>query len=166
MWTRSAESSAGIERTIGVESGAIVLLSVVVGFVGLVVVGQMLRRHVEVDEVEALTWGALGWGRADTVRLAIVRGASFGAASTALAIAVAVGLSPLFPVGIGRIADPDVGWHARQSRPRRWCNRDDAGGHRTHAAGDYPPSATNDERRVTAAFTPSLLSCPSAGARR
>ena len=25
--------------------------------------------------------------------------------------AVAVALSPLFPIGIGRIADPDVGWH-------------------------------------------------------
>lgn len=109
---RSADSTAGIERTIGVESGALVLLAIVVGFVGLVVAGQMLRRHVEVAEVEALTWSALGWGKEDTAHLALVRGASLGAASTALGLGIAVGLSKLFPVGIGRIADPDVGWHA------------------------------------------------------
>ena len=107
----SAEVTAGIERTIGVESGAVVLLAVIVGFVGLVVTGQMLRRFVDVEGTERLTWRALGWDRGDTVRLALVRGAAFGVGSAVLAVAVAVGLSRWFPVGIARIADPDVGWH-------------------------------------------------------
>lgn len=108
---RSSEATAGIERTIGIETGALVLLAIVVGFVGIVVAGQMIRRHVDDAEVEALTWSALGWGREDTIRLAIVRGACFGAASSAIAVTIAIALSRLFPVGIARIADPDVGWH-------------------------------------------------------
>ena len=49
--------------------------------------------------------------RSDRLRLALLRGLIVGLAGAALALVVAVVMSPLFPVGIGRVADP-VGLHA------------------------------------------------------
>ena len=107
----SADLSAGIERTIRIETLALATLAFVVFAVGLVVAGQMLRRQAgaEVDEREILS--ALGGDRADALRVGFLRGATLGLLGAALGMVVAGALSPLFPVGIGRIADPDVGFH-------------------------------------------------------
>src|SRR5262249_2179020 len=61
---------------------------------------------------ERAVLAALGWDRGDTIRLATLRGGRLGVLGAVGGACIAVALSPLFPVGIGRIADPDVGWHA------------------------------------------------------
>ena len=108
----ASDLTSGIERTVRVETIAIVLLGVVVGAVGVVVAGQMLRRQVSADPDEELTFYALGSDRGDGRRLGLARGALVGVVGATLGVVVAAALSPLFPVGIGRIADPDVGVHA------------------------------------------------------
>ena len=104
--------TSGIERTIRVETIALLLLGIVVAGVGLVVVGQMLRRQTTAEDDAGSMFWALGCDRSDRLRLALLRGLVVGLAGAALALVVAVVMSPLFPVGIGRVADPDVGLHA------------------------------------------------------
>ena len=94
-----------------VETIALLALAFVICVAGIVVTGQMLRRAADLDSLDGLTLAALGWARGDSLRLAFVRGCVLGGLGAAAAGFGAVVLSPLFPVGIGRIADPDVGWH-------------------------------------------------------
>jgi len=54
---------------------------------------------------------ALGWTRRDTSRLALLDGLAIGGAGAVLGVLFAVALSPIFPIGIARVADPDIGWH-------------------------------------------------------
>ena len=109
----SSDVTSGIERTVRVETTALQLLGIVVAAVGLVVVGQVLRRQAGADgEDERIALSALGSGRPDAIRVGLLRGAMAGLAGAALGIVVAVLMSPLFPVGIARVADPDVGLHA------------------------------------------------------
>ena len=108
----SADLTSGIERTIRVETVALLILGVVVAGVGLVVVGQMLRRQSVAEDDQALAFSALGCDRVDALRLGLLRGLTVGGLGALLGGAIAIGMSPLFPVGIGRLADPDVGFHA------------------------------------------------------
>jgi ABC-type lipoprotein release transport system permease subunit len=108
----AANVTSGIERTIRVETIALLLLGTIVAGVGLIVVAQMLRRQTTADAGVEGTFWALGCDRSDALRLALLRGLVVGATGAALAVVVAVAMSPLFPVGIGRVADPEVGVHA------------------------------------------------------
>ena len=109
----SSDVTSGIERTVRVETTALQLLGIVVAAVGLVVVGQVLRRQAGAEgEDERIALSALGSGRPDAIRVGLLRGAMAGLAGAALGIVVAILMSPLFPVGIARVADPDVGLHA------------------------------------------------------
>jgi len=103
--------TSGIEKTIRVETIALVLLGVVVGSVGLVVVGQMLRRQATAGGEERATFWALGGDRQDDRRVGLLRGLVAGGVGAGVGAAVAISMSPLFPVGIGRVADPGVGVH-------------------------------------------------------
>jgi ABC-type lipoprotein release transport system permease subunit len=104
--------TSGIEKTIRVETIALVLLGLVVGSVGLVVVGQMLRRQTAAGGGESTMLSALGADRQDALRVGLLRGLVVGGVGAVLGAVVAIAMSPLFPVGIGRVADPAVGVHA------------------------------------------------------
>jgi ABC-type lipoprotein release transport system permease subunit len=104
--------TSGIERTIRIETIALIVLGLVVAAVGVVVVGQMLRRQSAAERDEGLTIAALGGNRGDDLRLGLLRGSVLGVAGAGLGVVVAIAMSPIFPVGNGRIADPDVGLHA------------------------------------------------------
>ena len=109
----SSDVTSGIERTVRVETTALQLLGIVVATVGLVVVGQVLRRQAGAEgEDERIALSALGIGRPDAIRLGLLHGAMAGLAGAALGTVVAILMSPLFPVGIAWVADPDVGLHA------------------------------------------------------
>ena len=59
----SADLTSRIERTIRVETVALLILGVVVAGVGLVLVGQMLRRQSVAEDDQALAFSALGCDR-------------------------------------------------------------------------------------------------------
>ena len=107
----SSNLTSGIERTVHIETVALVTLGIIVAAVGIVVAGQMLRRQSMLTNSEQVTFAALGLDGAHFVRLSVLRGVSLAVPGGLGAIVIAVALSPLFPVGIGRIADPDVGVH-------------------------------------------------------
>jgi ABC-type lipoprotein release transport system permease subunit len=107
----SSDLTSGIERTVHIETIALVTLGIIVTAVGFVVTGQMLRRQSVLTDSERVTLAALGMDGGHLVRLSVLRGASLAVPGGLGSIVIAVGLSPLFPVGIGRIADPHVGVH-------------------------------------------------------
>ncbi len=107
----SSEVTSGIEQTIRLETVALAAFAGIFALAGLVLAAQIFRRLSDAESEERTTLAALGWDRADTLRLGALRGVVIGIIAAGAGAVVAIGLSPLFPVGLGRIADPDVGWH-------------------------------------------------------
>jgi hypothetical protein len=102
--------TAGIQRSIRLESQALWALSVLIGLVAFAVVGQSLARQTYLDSADLPALWALGFSRAQLFALGMVRAGVIGTASACVVVPVAVLLSPLTPVGLARIAEPDPGF--------------------------------------------------------
>src|SRR5205823_4373552 len=102
--------TAGIQRSIRLESQALWALCVLIGLAGFAIVGQSLARQTYLDSADLPALWALGFSRVQLFSLGIVRAAIIGTASACVVVPVAVLLSPLTPVGLARIAEPDPGF--------------------------------------------------------
>jgi FtsX-like permease family len=102
--------TAGIQRSIRLESQALWALSVLIGLAAFAVVGQSLARQTYLDSADLPVLRALGFSRAQLVSLGILRAGAIGVAAACVVVPVAVLLSPLAPVGLARIAEPDPGF--------------------------------------------------------
>ena len=102
--------TAGIQRSIRLESQALWALSVLIGLAAFAIVGQSLARQTYLDSADLPALRALGFSRAQLFSLGIARAAIIGMASACVVVPVAVLLSPLTPVGLARIAEPDPGF--------------------------------------------------------
>jgi hypothetical protein len=102
--------TAGIQRSIRLESQALWALCVLIGLAGLAIVGQSLARQTYLDSADLPALWALGFSRVQLFALGIARAAIIGTASACVVVPVAVLLSPLTPVGLARIAEPDPGF--------------------------------------------------------
>jgi hypothetical protein len=104
--------TAGIQRSIRLESQALWALCVLIGLAAFAIVGQSLARQTYLDSADLPALWALGFSRAQLFSLGIARAAIIGTAAACVAVPVAVLLSPLTPVGLARIAEPDPGFAA------------------------------------------------------
>ena len=102
--------TAGIQRSIRLESQALWALSVLIGLAAFAIAGQSLARQTYLESADLPALRALGFSRAQLVSLGAVRAAIIGVASACVAVPVAVLLSPLTPVGLAQIAEPDPGF--------------------------------------------------------
>jgi hypothetical protein len=102
--------TAGIQRSIRLESQALWALCVLTGLAAFAVVGQSLARQTYLDSADLPALRALGFSRAQLFSLGMVRAASIGLAAACVVVPVAVLLSPLTPVGLAKIAEPDPGF--------------------------------------------------------
>jgi hypothetical protein len=102
--------TAGIQRSIRLESQALWALSVLIGLAAFAIVGQSLARQTYLDSAELPALWALGFSRTQLFWLGIARAAIIGTAAGCVVVPVAVLLSPLAPVGLARIAEPDPGF--------------------------------------------------------
>jgi FtsX-like permease family len=100
---------AGVRRAIAVETTALLAFAVLATLSALLLVGQTLGRQILLESIEYPTLRALGMTRAQLVGVAVVRAAVIGAVGGMLAVAVAVALSPLTPLGIARLAEVTPG---------------------------------------------------------
>jgi hypothetical protein len=75
----------------------------------LLVAGQTLDRSAFLEAAEHATLQAIGMSRAQLLGVAVTRIGLVAAIATAVALAVAIALSPLFPLGLARVAEPDPG---------------------------------------------------------
>jgi hypothetical protein len=94
-----------VERAIRPQAVALLVFAAFAGLAGLLVLGQALSRQLSEDATEVPVLRALGLTRAQLVGLALGRTAIVAGAAAALALVVAVALSPLFPIGAARRAE-------------------------------------------------------------
>ena len=99
----------GVQRAIGFKTLALLLFGVLVLLSMVLLVSQTLGRQVFLAAAEDPTLRALGMTRRQLVGVALVRAALIGAGGAALAVAAAVALSPLTPIGLAHLAEPAPG---------------------------------------------------------
>ncbi len=102
----------GVARRAGhLQENALLIAAAVVGLIGLLVVAQAMSRHASVRRDDEPVLAALGldrFRRAAAVWCSLVPAVVAGAVGS---VVVAYAMSPLFPLGLARRADPDVGLH-------------------------------------------------------
>ncbi len=104
-----ADEVTATERAIRPEAVALGLFAALAGLIALAIIGQLLSRQLILDATEFPILRALGMTRARLVALSLARMAAVTVAGASIAVAVAIGASPLMPIGIARLAEPDPG---------------------------------------------------------
>lgn len=87
------------------------LFAAVVGLVGAVVLGLLVRRHVALSAADRAALAGVGFSNRQHVGVAALRGAVIGAGAAVVAAVVAIVASPRFPMGPARVAEIDPGAH-------------------------------------------------------
>ncbi|HVM10137.1 MAG TPA: FtsX-like permease family protein [Acidimicrobiales bacterium] len=88
---------------------ALAMFAAVLAAVVVIVVGQSIRRHVRPSRADVTSLDALGFRRSERRQVLVVRGAMLGAAAAVVSLGTAIVMSPMFPVGPARVAEPDEG---------------------------------------------------------
>lgn len=107
-----AAASANTQRSIHLQAVALWLLAAFLGVIGVLVSGQLLARLSLVESGDYGVLSALGMNRRQLIAVGLGRSSVIGAAAAGLAAVLAVAVSPLFPVGLARVAEPQPGLNA------------------------------------------------------
>jgi ABC-type lipoprotein release transport system permease subunit len=102
----------GAHDAIDVLTQALWIFAGVAALAGLVAIGIVLTRDIAQSAGDQSTLRALGVTRRQLVLVIGVGALIVAGAAALLAVVGALAASPLFPVGLARRADPDVGLHA------------------------------------------------------
>lgn len=107
-----SSQSINTQRSIHLEAVVLWLLAGLLAVTGLLIARQLLARLVagEADPNDSLR--ALGLSRAQLMAAGLGRAVLIGAVAGAAAVLIAIALSPVFPVGLARIAEPYLGVNA------------------------------------------------------
>ncbi len=89
---------------------ALWIFAALAGVAGLLVVAQALARESFLDSIENPTLRALGVTRPQLFGAGLFRAAVTGAGGAIVAVATAAALSPLMPISLARIVEPDPGF--------------------------------------------------------
>jgi hypothetical protein len=104
-------NAQGAQDAINVLTLALWILAGVAALAGAVTLAIVLSRDLAASADDQSTLRALGLTRSERVLARVPRVLMIVAVGGLLAVAGAIALSPMFPVGIARLADPDVGVH-------------------------------------------------------
>jgi hypothetical protein len=99
----------GVRRAVALETGALLAFAALAALAGSLLVGQALGRQVFLASTEYPTLRALGMTGGQLVGIALIRTAMVGVGGAAVAVAAALALSPLTPIGVARRAELDPG---------------------------------------------------------
>ena len=102
----------GSTRVVNVEARALWLVAAVIGAATLLILFQLMRRDASLVVNQLRELRDLGMTRRDLWATGALRGARIGAIGAGAGVTIAVLASPMFPIGISRTADPDIGFHA------------------------------------------------------
>ncbi len=94
---------------IHLESVGLVVFGVLAGLAALLILGEALSRQIAADSADHPTLTALGVSRRELKMVPLVRAAVVAVGGGVLAVATAVALSPLTPIGLARRAEIDSG---------------------------------------------------------
>jgi ABC-type antimicrobial peptide transport system permease subunit len=101
--------TVGVQRSIRFESQALWALSALIGVTALAILGQSLARQTQLDSAELPTLRAIGMSRRQLFALGLARAAAIGLAGAVVTVPIAVLLSPLTPIGLAKLAEPNPG---------------------------------------------------------
>jgi hypothetical protein len=101
--------AATVQRAIRPEAIALALFAAVLAVTTLLIVGQAAVRQLGAAAAGHPTLAALGMTRAQLTAAGLVEVGTAAAAGAVAAVAVAVAASPLMPIGLARLAEPDPG---------------------------------------------------------
>ncbi len=105
-----AEFVDQVQRGVQVQAGALWVLSALAAIVALLLVAQGLARQTFEESGDFPTLRAIGMTKRQLLALALIRATAIGLVGALLAVALAVALSPLAPIGsLARKAEPDPG---------------------------------------------------------
>ncbi len=107
--TSTAEDAAVADEGVTPVVRALFLAAALLGVVTVLVAGQVLARQAATESGDDRTLRALGWTRGDLLRLRVAKASMIAAVAALTASVVAVALSPVFPLGLADLVDPDRG---------------------------------------------------------
>jgi ABC-type antimicrobial peptide transport system permease subunit len=105
----SVRQRAAARERFSDDAGALVVFAVLGALATIVLCGQALVREQLLDAAASDQLRAVGMGRTELRRLALLRSATIAAVSAVVAVATAITLSPLAPVGEARAIEIDRG---------------------------------------------------------
>jgi len=105
-----SQQTAGVQQATRTQAVSLWVLAGLVALAGIAIFGQALARQAFLESVEYPTLRSLGVSRSQLFALGMIRAAVVGLAGAAVAVVVAVLLSPLTPTGVARIAEPHPGF--------------------------------------------------------
>jgi putative ABC transport system permease protein len=98
-----------VQDAIGLQAIGMFIIAVIVAVAGLLFAGQSVSRQSRLEWGDADVLGSLGMTRGGMVTAGAIRAAVIAGIAVIVTVAVAVSLSPLGPVGVGRAAEPRPG---------------------------------------------------------
>ena len=98
-----------VQGALGVERNGLLILALLAGVAGLVAVPQALARHRASAAREDDRLRALGWIRRNQRQAGAMWSALLGLTAGLVAGTAAIAISPLFPIGLARRAEPSPG---------------------------------------------------------
>ena len=107
--TNGASDPERVQGALGVERNGLLILALLAGLAGLVAVPQALARHRASASRDDDHLRAMGWTRRNCRRAGAMWSALLGLTAGLVAATVAIAISPLFPIGLARRAEPSPG---------------------------------------------------------
>ncbi|HSB86224.1 MAG TPA: FtsX-like permease family protein [Ilumatobacteraceae bacterium] len=101
-----------VSGSLNVEHNGLLFVALLAVIAGLIAVPQALARDRDWSSAEQHRMRALGWTQRDWLRSSLLWSLILGLTAGVAAIAAAVAMSPLFPIGLARRAEPSLGFHA------------------------------------------------------
>lgn len=100
-----AEHARAVQRSIGHQATALWILAALLAVTGVLVLGQTLARQTFLEAGGHSTLKALGMSRWQLFGLGVAQATLVGTLGAAVAVALAIAASPLFPRGLARLAE-------------------------------------------------------------
>lgn len=98
-----------VERSVHLTAIIMRLAAGLAALAGIMVLGQFLVRRTSLGAIDTPVLRAVGMTRAQIVWAAALPAIAVAAAGALIAVAGGIALSPLFPTGLARVMDPNVG---------------------------------------------------------
>lgn len=105
----AAENTANVQRSIHLQAVALAILAGLVAVAGAVAIAQALSRQAYVGSTDSTTLLALGLTRRQLIIIGAMRAGTVGLLGALIGAIAAIALSPLWPIGLARNAEPDPG---------------------------------------------------------
>ena len=105
-----ADHAENVNRTLHLAAVVLWMLAALITIATVMIAVQALSRQAFVESVEHPVLRALGMTSRERFAVGLVRTSSIAVVATIVAVAVAVLLSPLWPIGLAGVAEPSPGF--------------------------------------------------------